>query len=174
MITCILCPIDGSEHSDKAVELACDLADRYQAKLVFLHVFLKGMNLDDLMQFESNAHLQDLVRQESERINELVRAMAGPYATPYVPPMDSEVVKRIGEVVVADAQLAAKQRGLEGYSALLADGDTVDLILSYAETLNADLIVMGHRGLGAIRALLGGSVSNKVSHQAQCTVVAVK
>ena len=36
------------------------------------------------------------------------------------------------------------------------------------------MIVVGHRGLGRIRTLLLGSVAQKVSQHANCTVVTVR
>jgi nucleotide-binding universal stress UspA family protein len=50
-------------------------------------------------------------------------------------------------------------------------GDPADLILSAAEDQGADMIVMGGRGLNAIRRFLMGSVSTKVVHHARCAVL---
>jgi nucleotide-binding universal stress UspA family protein len=135
---------------------------------------MKNLSMDELMQFESNAHLKDLVDQESARIYELLEVSVGMHSTPYVPPPDEAVVVKIGEVVVEDARRAAEQRGVAECSTIVVDGNAVDQILKQAELLNADLIVMGHRGLGAFRTLLGGSVSNKVSQLAKCTCISVK
>jgi nucleotide-binding universal stress UspA family protein len=38
MIKTILVPTDGSDHANKAVDLAADLALKYNAKMVMLHV----------------------------------------------------------------------------------------------------------------------------------------
>jgi nucleotide-binding universal stress UspA family protein len=38
----ILAATDGSEHARKAVELASDLAKKYEAKLILIHVLLSG------------------------------------------------------------------------------------------------------------------------------------
>lgn len=46
-------------------------------------------------------------------------------------------------------------------------------ICDYAEDNDIDMIVMGRRGLGALRSMLG-SVSYAVLHQANCPVVTVK
>lgn len=48
-----------------------------------------------------------------------------------------------------------------------------DGICEYAENIDADMIVMGRRGLSAVRAMLG-SVSYSVLHQASIPVVTVK
>lgn len=176
MISSILCPVDGSEHSDKAITLACDLADRYGAKLHFLHVFMRDLSLDELVQFESNSHLKDLVTQEADRLTDFIQVTSGTgmHGTPYVPPPDAKVVTRIGEVILEDAKQAAEQQGIEHCTTSLVSGGAVDQILSYAESTKADFIIMGHRGLGTISTLLAGSVSNKVSHLAPCTCISVK
>ncbi len=53
-------------------------------------------------------------------------------------------------------------------------GDAADAILDVAEEQGTDLIVIGHKGMtGATRFLLG-SVPNKVSHHAPCSVLIVR
>ena len=53
-------------------------------------------------------------------------------------------------------------------------GDAADAIIDVAEEQRSDLIVVGHKGMtGATRFLLG-SVPNKVSHHAPCSVMIVR
>jgi nucleotide-binding universal stress UspA family protein len=53
-------------------------------------------------------------------------------------------------------------------------GDAADAILDVAEEQKSDLIVVGNKGMtGATRFLLG-SVPNKVSHHAPCSVLIVR
>jgi len=53
-------------------------------------------------------------------------------------------------------------------------GDAADAIIDVAEEQGTDLIVVGHKGMtGATRFLLG-SVPNKVSHHAPCSVLIVR
>ena len=56
----------------------------------------------------------------------------------------------------------------------LLEGPESDAILRVAESQAADLIVMGTRGLGALKGALLGSVSRKVLHYAACSVMVVK
>lgn len=49
-----------------------------------------------------------------------------------------------------------------------------DALISYAESHNVDLIVMGSRGLGGFKKLLLGSVASGVSQHSKCPVLIVK
>lgn len=174
MVNAILCPIDGSEHADKAVQLASDLAHRYGARLVFLHVLPSHLSMDELSGFESHAHLHDIVRAELDNLRAQMVDAVGPYAAIYVPPVSREVISRIGEVILADAKLVAEQHGVETVEYELDSGDAAVRIVEWAQKIRADMIVLGSRGLGAVAGLFMGSVSQKVSHHAECTCVSVK
>ncbi|CAA9460412.1 MAG: Universal stress protein family [uncultured Rubrobacteraceae bacterium] len=56
----------------------------------------------------------------------------------------------------------------------LCIGSPVDQILCVAEELDAGLIVMGSRGLGGVKRILMGSVSEGVIHHARCPVLVVR
>lgn len=56
----------------------------------------------------------------------------------------------------------------------LGVGDPADLILTAAKEMNADLIVLGSRGLNTAQRFLIGSVSNKVATHAHCAVMVVR
>ena len=53
-------------------------------------------------------------------------------------------------------------------------GQPANRIVEVARELDADMIVLGSRGLGNIGSLLLGSTSQKVAHLAPCTVVTVR
>ena len=55
----------------------------------------------------------------------------------------------------------------------LREGSESESILKVAKNREADLIVMGTRGLGAVKGFLVGSVSRKVIHYAACPVMVV-
>ncbi len=54
---------------------------------------------------------------------------------------------------------------------VLARGATAPRILDQADERNVSMIVMGHRGLGAVGRMILGSVSDKVVHNAKCPVL---
>jgi len=54
------------------------------------------------------------------------------------------------------------------------EGDPADAILDVAEQQGADLIVVGNKGLTGAKRFLLGSVPNKVSHHAPCSVMIIR
>ena len=54
------------------------------------------------------------------------------------------------------------------------EGDPADAILDVAEERGADLIVVGNRGMTGAKRFLLGSVPNKVSHHAPCSVMIIR
>ena len=56
-------------------------------------------------------------------------------------------------------------------TAQLGRGDAAEEIITYARNQSVDLIVSGSRGLGAVRGWLMGSVSRKLAHYSDCSVL---
>ena len=53
-------------------------------------------------------------------------------------------------------------------------GDPADAILDVAEEQGADLIVVGNKGMTGAKRFLLGSVPNKISHHAPCSVLIIR
>jgi nucleotide-binding universal stress UspA family protein len=54
------------------------------------------------------------------------------------------------------------------------EGDPADAILDVAEEERAELIVVGNKGMTGAKRFLLGSVPNKVSHHAPCSVMIIR
>jgi nucleotide-binding universal stress UspA family protein len=54
------------------------------------------------------------------------------------------------------------------------EGDPADAILDVAEEQGADLIVIGNKGMTGAKRFLLGSVPNKISHHAPCSVMIIR
>jgi nucleotide-binding universal stress UspA family protein len=54
------------------------------------------------------------------------------------------------------------------------EGDPADVLLDVAEETGADLVVVGNKGMTGAKRFLLGSVPNKVSHHAPCSVYIVR
>jgi nucleotide-binding universal stress UspA family protein len=70
----------------------------------------------------------------------------------------------------ADAAVAA---GVEARTHA-RQGDPADAILDVAEEHGADLIVVGNKGMTGTKRFLLGSVPNKLSHHAPCSVLIIR
>jgi nucleotide-binding universal stress UspA family protein len=74
--------------------------------------------------------------------------------------------------------LEAAARGLEAAGVQVQtharEGDAADAILDVAEEQRADLIVVGNKGMTGAKRFLLGSVPNKVSHHAPCSVMIIR
>jgi nucleotide-binding universal stress UspA family protein len=76
--------------------------------------------------------------------------------------------------LLESAQRDAEAAGVHQVETFARVGDAADAILDVAEEQRSDLIVIGNKGMtGATRFLLG-SVPNKVSHHAPCSVMIVR
>ena len=172
MFETILVPTDGSDHANKAVELASDIAEKYQARIIFLHVLPKGPLPESLLHMAQAEHI--------------TKAQSGPSA-PLSPegkfPASTilgkaeefdEVRMFMAEKILGNAKRVAKDKGVETVSGVIEDGEATDLILDYAKKEGANVIVMGSRGLGTLKGLLMGSVSHKVSQMSPCSCITVK
>ena len=77
------------------------------------------------------------------------------------------------ETTLREASASLEETGVsvETYA---REGDPADAILDVAEEKNADLIVVGNKGMTGAKRFLLGSVPNKVSHHAPCSVMIIR
>ena len=141
----ILVGTDGSETAAEALRQATELAR------------VTGAELHVVSAYEPVA--QGRLREESGEIPGDVAHAVGP---------------REDVNVVLDAALgAAKTAGVE-VTTHAREGDPADAILDVAEEAKADVIVVGNKGMTGARRFLLGSVPNKISHHAPCSVYIVR
>ncbi len=53
------------------------------------------------------------------------------------------------------------------------DGDPADALIKVAESNDADLVVVGNRGMSGVKRYVLGSVPNRVSHHCPCSLLIV-
>jgi len=146
MIQSILVPVDGSESSKIALDLACEIALRFDAELSLLHV-VEVTDTDEYL-FMGSARVKI--------------------------PGTHEQNMKTGQSVVNAATEIAKQHGCDVKKHQIVSGSAANAILDYVENHSIDTIVIGSRGLGNMAGLLLGSVSHKVAHLAKCTCITVR
>lgn len=168
----ILCPVDGSTHAGKALELAIDMAKTYDAKLVLLHNVLMNADAGDLEHFARIEGLAETVKPEVARLGALQGRLEYGYDEP--PAGTSRMYAEIGQRVLDDAKATAAEAGLKKVETVMTDGDPAGRILHCIDSKGIDCVVMGSRGLSDMKALYLGSVSHKVLNKSPCTCIAVK
>jgi len=136
---------DGSETAGEAVRQAVDLAKLAGAELSIVSAYAPV----------SKRRLQS----EQEGAPADVQYEIGP--------------REDVNLVLDGAAASAKQEGLEVQTHPV-EGDPAEAVLKVAEDTDADLIVVGNKGMTGARRFLLGSVPNNVSHHAPCSVMIVR
>jgi nucleotide-binding universal stress UspA family protein len=72
------------------------------------------------------------------------------------------------------ARVEASEGGVKQVETFARQGDAADAIVDVAEEQRSDLIVVGNKGMTGAKRFLLGSVPNKVSHHAPCSVLIVR
>ncbi|HCB93747.1 MAG TPA: universal stress protein [Selenomonas sp.] len=83
-----------------------------------------------------------------------------------------EAVTKAGNVILERA-MQMVPTGIEK-EAFSETGSPAVVILDFADSMEADLVVMGSRGLGVVKGVLLGSVSQYIVEQSKCPVLVVK
>ncbi|QOR38248.1 universal stress protein [Billgrantia diversa] len=152
MYKSILVPVDGSEGAKKALEVACQLASQGDATLHILHI-PEELTHETTLVWGIGAIAIEASRQERQE-----------------PRMRQDV----GKQIVDRADKAARAKGVTRVETIIGQGDPARTIVNEAKRRGVEAIVMGSRGLSDLRGLVVGSVSHKVSHVAECTVITVR
>ena len=163
---------DGSAMGGKAVLEAARLATLCGSELIILHVLMHGEPPDALVRMAEVEHLVD----EHPQIGSALASLPG-QTLPEGPDhkrVDHQVITVMGDAVTARAVTVAKAAGVKKVSSEILDGDTTDQIIGAASRHGADLIAVGTRGLGPLKGLLMGSVSQKISQHADCACLIIK
>lgn len=143
--TKILLATDASEEAALAARTATDIADKTDSEL---HVVLVGLSAAYVGM--GPPEIADIPAPRQQELNEEAQRL-----------LDAQV-----EQIKADGGTVAQ--------AHLRIGRPDEQIVDSAEEIGAGLIVMGSRGLGGIRRLLMGSVSDSVVRHAHCPVLIVR
>jgi nucleotide-binding universal stress UspA family protein len=77
------------------------------------------------------------------------------------------------EATLESAAVEIRSAGVD-VEVFARQGDPADAILDVAEERGSDLIVVGNKGMTGAKRFLLGSVPNKVSHHAPCSVLIIR
>ncbi|TXT55689.1 MAG: hypothetical protein BAJATHORv1_30069 [Candidatus Thorarchaeota archaeon] len=97
-------------------------------------------------------------------------------ATPYHDTVSDQpflALQKLGEDILENAKKIANSLNCP-VTDLISHGDPASRIIEIAEERDADIIIMGSRGVSGIKRLFVGSISDKVAHHASCPVMLVR
>jgi len=173
MMKSILCALDGSSHAERALDLAIEMATKFDSRLVLFHVLMRNLDAAEIRRFSEIEGLTEESISEVQRLQNVdSRIEVGhPFDAKGIP---SNTLIELGQHILATARSSAAEKGVSNIATVVGDGDAAARILSCAEQEKVDCIIMGSRGLSDIQALLQGSVSRKVSNRADCTIITVR
>jgi nucleotide-binding universal stress UspA family protein len=157
MARSIVVGTDGSESADEAVRRATEMASREGARLHLVTAFPDPQILRDQTTIWTN---------EPKGLVDSGRAGGGA-------PTENIDLRQVAESLLQRAAREAMSKGVE-VETHVREGEPAEAILDVANQQHADLIVVGSRGLTGIKRYLLGSVSNKVSEHAHCSVMIVR
>ncbi|MFO7867153.1 MAG: universal stress protein [Candidatus Aminicenantes bacterium] len=140
----ILCPTDFSEPSYKAVKAAGDLAEKFSAELILLHV-VSPVPLPSATTppsgFNVSLYQDELKKSAEKSLNEIKE-------------------KYVSSRVNADSKII--------------HGHPADRITKTAEDENYDMIVIATHGLTGLKHLVFGSVAEKVVRTSSVPVLTIR
>lgn len=145
MFKSIVVGTDGSDTANQAVRQAVDLARAVGAKLELVSAY----------EPVPAQRLSEERRQAPEDLQWAINPREDVDAT-------LEAAAAIGREAGVSVDVYPRQ------------GDPADAILDIAEERAADLIIVGNKGMTGAKRFLLGSVPNKVSHHAPCSVLIIR
>ena len=170
----IVVATDGSDTGRRAVDFAAKLSTKLGQPLCIVHVLMHGRPAKE---FAKMAEVESLAKPVKS--SGVTGRMADPAALGGMfPSAEDELetaraIAALAEHIAETAKQRAQEAGALDVTTRICFGDTADEILDVAEAERADILVLGRRGLGRVREVLLGSVSQKVLHHADCKVVIV-
>jgi nucleotide-binding universal stress UspA family protein len=152
----ILVPLDGSEHSERALETAIKIAKNFDSKLMLLTV-----------------HHATITPVTSPELTIQAPIIVPDASAAELADRAVEAAHNYDKKILAKAEAKVKSEKIEVETELI-DGSAVEEIVKKSEEGKFELIVMGARGLSTIKKLFIGSVSDGVIKNARCPVLIVK
>ncbi|RLC55874.1 MAG: hypothetical protein DRI30_06810 [Chloroflexi bacterium] len=115
----------------------------------------------------------------------VIRDMQIPFETKEIPELEfnkfeafsdarEEVMRKVAESVLRTAKEKAEKAGAEKVETAIGTGDPATSILDFARRRKVDMIVIGTRGLGKLKGTILGSVSRKITNNAETSCLIVR
>ena len=176
MINRIVLPVDGSDHAVRAAGFAGDLASKYGAEVVVLHVIDRDRLTEAEEHMAEVEHVAERGRGQPPWVANVPAELARMLQPEETSITQERMLGYLADKVVKQATDQLEEHGVKSNSirVMFKNGRAVKRILETVTEEEADLVVMGSRGLSDLAGALEGSVSHRVAHLAPCSVITVK
>ncbi len=142
----ILVPTDFSQYSDKALQIAVDIASQYNAKIILLHVIDENIRQCAVDYCVSNEAIEQLknesLKASTDKLNKTINSLKGS--------------------TKVDISFEVK------------NGVPAEVLLDEQKKNKFDLIVIASHGKTGILKYLIGSVTDKIVRAAECPVMVIR
>jgi nucleotide-binding universal stress UspA family protein len=145
MYSSLVVGTDGSDTATEAVRQATELAKALSARIHLVSAY--------------EPVAESRLREERVQVPDDLQWMVNP--------------REDVEGTLRSAAGGIESEGVE-VATYAREGDPADAILDVAEEQGADLIIVGNKGMTGARRFLLGSVPNKISHHAPCSVMIIR
>jgi nucleotide-binding universal stress UspA family protein len=147
VFTRILVGLDGTSRGVRTAEMAAGLAARFGAELHLLTVTRPQEVSPELLEYLEAENLRG---------------------------EPSYVLDEDTQTIVDKAKAIAERNKVSKVRTIVREGKPAQVLIDYAKDNQMDLLVVGSRGVGELEAVFFGSVSQKVSQLAGCSVLIVR
>lgn len=160
----VLVAFDGAEFGLKALDIAKKMTIDNNAQLTVAYVHGSP--------FEHPLSIGTTPAGENYMFQQYIAT--GSVTGTHLPDDEKTIIleEEIPEQVMALAKTKLGDLQHVTYEKLV--GKAAKVLVEYANTNDIDLIIIGNRGIGGFQKLVMGSVSEKVSNHAKCSVYIVK
>ena len=148
----ILVPLDQSEHSSKALDVAIQIAKKFTGEITLIHVY---------------SSVLPIVKPGSPTLTS-VPVLAPEYSLKMI-----DITRDTGNKILAEGRKRVGNEGIK-VQTILEEGHVVQEIVRVSREGKFDLIIMGARGVSHIKEMLMGSVTDGVMHHVTCPVLIIR
>ena len=157
----IFVPVDNSEHSIRAVDLAVELAGKFDSTVTGSHAYAARMHDYRFKQMEytlPEEYLEEDAMEKQRKIHDTLITMG---------------LELISDSYLVVADKRCKEAGIP-FVPKMYDGKNWRVIAEDIEESDYDLVVMGALGLGAVKDSVLGSVCERVTRRVRTDTLVIK